>query len=467
MVLNLMSDQIKTDYLVIGSGAVGMAFVDTLLDEIPDADIVMVDRFAKPGGHWNSAYPFVTLHQPSAFYGVNSRELSQGLRDETGLNKGFGDLATGAEILAYFDSVLRQKFLTSGRVRFFPLCNYLGQGVFENQLSGNRTTAAARKIVDCTHLNTSVPSTHTPNFTVADDVRFMPLNDLPNITEAPKGYTIIGGGKTGIDAILWLLENNISPKSIRWIKSRDAWLINRKHTQPFEDFFEESIGNQANMFEAIAAATTKADMFDRLEACGYFLRLDPTVRPTMFHGATISEAELAELRRVKDVVRKGRVASIDANVITFVNGRTEPTLGHVIVDCSASAIKDNVIKPVFQGNVITPQTIRAYQPVFSASMIAWVEANVEGEASKNSLTAVVPLPDDLDTFVRMTAANLMNQALWGQNKPLRTWMRAQRLDGFSKLVTGVKPEETAKVEILNRMKTAAMPAMMKLQSFLS
>jgi hypothetical protein len=187
----------------------------------------------------------------------------------------------------------------------------------------------------------------------------------------------------------------------------------------------------------------------------------------MFHGATISEAELAELRRVKDVVRKGRVASIDANVITFVNGRTEPTLGHVIVDCSASAIKDNVIKPVFQGNVITPQTIRAYQPVFSASMIAWVEANVEGEASKNSLTAVVPLPDDLDTFVRMTAANMMNQALWGQNKPLRTWMRAQRLDGFSKLVTGVKPEETAKVEILNRMKTAAMPAMMKLQSFLS
>jgi len=409
-----MSKKIKTDYLVIGSGAVGMAFVDTLLDEKPDADIVMVDRFAKPGGHWNSAYPFVTLHQPSAFYGVNSRELSQGLRDETGLNKGFGDLATGAEILAYFDSVMRQKFLTSGRVRFFPLSNYLGEGVFEHRLSAEQTTATAQKIVDCTHLNTSVPSTHAPNFTISDDVRFMPLNDLPNITEAPKGYTIIGGGKTGIDAILWLLENNISPKSIRWIKSRDAWLINRKHTQPFPDFFEDSIGNQANMFEAIAAATSKSDMFDRLEACGYFLRLDPTVRPTMFHGATISEAELMELRRVK-----------------------------------------------------TPQTTRAYQPVFSASMIAWVEANIVGEASKNGLTGVVPLPDDLDTFIRMTAANMMNQALWGQNKPLRNWMREQRLDGFSKLVSGVKPEETMKVEILTRMKAAAMPAMMKLQSFLS
>jgi len=98
-----------------------MAFVDTLMDEMPDADIVMVDRFAKPGGHWNSAYPFVTLHQPSAFYGVNSRELSQGLLDKTGLNKGMGDLATGAEILSYFEIVMRQKFLTSGRIRF-SLC---------------------------------------------------------------------------------------------------------------------------------------------------------------------------------------------------------------------------------------------------------------------------------------------------------------------------------------------------------
>ena len=444
-----------------------MAFVDTLLDEIPDVDIVIVDRFAKPGGHWNSAYPFVTLHQPSAFYGVNSRELSQGLRDETGLNKGLGDLATGAEILSYFEAVMRQKFLTSGRVRFFPLSDYKGDGGFENRLSGQKTTATATKIVDCTHLNTTVPSTHSPNFTIGEEVRFMPLNDLPLVTDAPKGFTVVGGGKTGIDAILWLLENHVPPQNIRWIKSRDAWLINRKNTQPFPEFFEDTIGNQANMFEAIAEATSKSDMFDRLEACGYFLRLDKTVRPTMFHGATISEPELDELRRVKDIVRKGRVSSIDTDSISFVNGRTEPTLGHVIVDCSASAIKENVIKPVFQNNVITPQTVRAYQPVFSASVIAWIEAHVEGEAVKNAMSGVVPLPDDLDAFVRMTAANMMNQALWGQNKALRNWMREQRLDGFSKMVSGVTPEDTSKVEILKRMKAAAMPAMGKLQSFLN
>ena len=67
---------IETDYLVIGAGAIGMAFVDTLLSD-SDAQVVMVDRHHRPGGHWNEAYPFVRLHQPAAYYGVNSRELGQ------------------------------------------------------------------------------------------------------------------------------------------------------------------------------------------------------------------------------------------------------------------------------------------------------------------------------------------------------------------------------------------------------
>ena len=71
----------------------GMAFADTLLTDT-DARIILVDKYAKPGGHWNVAYPFVTLHQPSAFYGVNSTELSSGRIDASGLNQGLGELAS-------------------------------------------------------------------------------------------------------------------------------------------------------------------------------------------------------------------------------------------------------------------------------------------------------------------------------------------------------------------------------------
>ncbi len=55
--------QLKTDYLVIGSGAMGMAFSDSLLTET-DANLIIVDKHHQPGGHWNDAYPFVRLHQP-------------------------------------------------------------------------------------------------------------------------------------------------------------------------------------------------------------------------------------------------------------------------------------------------------------------------------------------------------------------------------------------------------------------
>ena len=106
---------IETDYLVIGAGATAMAFVDTLLSE-SDARVVMVDRYHRPGGHWNHAYPFVRLHQPSAYYGVNSRSLGSGAKDEVGLNRGLMELASGAEVLDYFDQVMNHRFLPSGRV---------------------------------------------------------------------------------------------------------------------------------------------------------------------------------------------------------------------------------------------------------------------------------------------------------------------------------------------------------------
>src|SRR3954470_594117 len=85
--------KLETDYLVIGGGATAMAFVDTLLDETDDR-IVMVDRHDHPGGHWNDAYPFVRLHQPSAYYGVGSRELGRGVKYLSGPNAGGYELAS-------------------------------------------------------------------------------------------------------------------------------------------------------------------------------------------------------------------------------------------------------------------------------------------------------------------------------------------------------------------------------------
>ena len=66
----------KTDYLIIGCGASSLSFLDTMLVET-DATFVIVDKRDAPGGHWNDAYPFVRLHQPSRYYGVASRPLGR------------------------------------------------------------------------------------------------------------------------------------------------------------------------------------------------------------------------------------------------------------------------------------------------------------------------------------------------------------------------------------------------------
>ena len=63
---------ITTDYLVIGAGAMGVAFADEVITRDKTAEVVLVDKHSQPGGHWNDAYPFVKLHQPAAYYGVNS-----------------------------------------------------------------------------------------------------------------------------------------------------------------------------------------------------------------------------------------------------------------------------------------------------------------------------------------------------------------------------------------------------------
>jgi hypothetical protein len=457
----------ETDYLIVGSGAVGMAFADILLTETK-ANIIIVDKYHKPGGHWNVAYPFVTLHQPSAFYGVSSRELSKGCIDKVGLNKGLNELASGAEVSAYFDDVMREQFLPTGRVKYFPMCEYKGDGNFESMLTGeSHHVNVAKKTVDATYLNTSVPSTHTPKFSISPKVQFMPLNDLPKVEKPPAGYVIIGGGKTGIDAILWLLENNVNPDDIRWVMPRDAWLIDRKNTQPTEEFFADAIGGQALQMEAIAQSNSIDDMFSRLESAGVFLRIDTNVEPKMFHGATVSLLELEALRRVKNIIRMGRVTNIEQDQIVLEQGTIPTSTEHLHIDCSASALTNVKIKPIFADNIITPQTVRSYQPVFSAAFIAHIEVAYPDDAAKNKICNVVPLPNTLIDWLRLTAAFMMNQHIWSQDEEIRAWLLNNRLDGFSQLVRGLKDDDIEKHAIIERLKEASMPAMGKLQQYLA
>jgi hypothetical protein len=470
---------IDTDYLIIGSGTAGLAFADTLIAE-SDAHVTIVDRHGKPGGHWNDAYGFVTLHQPSAFYGVNAMELGSGRIDAIGLNKGMFELASGAEICGYFDRVMQQRLLPSGRVAYHPMSNYLGDGEFESLLSGARTRVAIRKkLVDANYAGPRVPSTHQRRFSVADGVQVVPPNALPQLWQRmgadaaqgaaalPRRFVVLGAGKTAMDTVVWLLQSGASADAITWVMPRDAWLINRATVQPGESFFNEVFASQADQMQAFAEATSVEDLFLRLESCGALLRIFADQTSTMFHLATVAPGEVELLRTVQRVVRLGRVTAIEPGRMVLEKGTVPVESRSLFIDCTASAVEPRASQPIFQDGKIVLQMVRLPQPAFSAALTAYVEVHYADDATRNRLCATVPFPHRMADYPLAMLVHMGNQFQWGQDKALRAWTRASRLDGFGKLMAAVGPTDTDKQAILARLRDQSMAAVANLKRLLA
>ena len=468
----MSSAPLEADYVVVGAGATAMAFVDTLLGESPQASVLMVDRQHRPGGHWNDAYPFVRLHQPSEWYGVASSELSHFTKDAVGFNAGLYGLASGAQVLAYFDRVMQQRFLPSGRVRWLPMSE-LHRSVdgtlrAESLTSGASQPVVARgKLVDATHAQTAVPATHAPKYAVAEGVECIPLNRLPQTRRPYRNYTVVGSGKTGMDAVLWLLENGVDPGCIRWVMPRDAWLMNRTNFQPGIENFERSIGSNIAQMEAIAAAESIPDLFKRLEAHELLLRIDPNVEPSTYRCAVVSPNELAQLRRVHDVVRLGHLRRVESAQIVLERGSVAAEADTLYIDCSASAIVAPPSVPVFDGPRIHLLMVRTCQPLFSAALIAWVESHVADAAEQNSLCSVVPSPERPIDWLRMWQQSLVNGARWRQCAGLGGWQMACRLNAFAVYARPLKPDDSERLALLQTMGARSAAALPKLQALLA
>ncbi|MCA0215682.1 MAG: NAD(P)-binding protein [Proteobacteria bacterium] len=461
---------IETDYLIIGAGASGLAFADTLLDELPDAHITIVDRHGKPGGHWNDAYSFVSLHQPSAFYGVNSLPLGANRKDAVGTNQGYYELASGPEVSGYFNTVMNQKLLPSGRVAYHPMSDWQSEagpapgGHITSILSGARTAVTVRrKVVNAAYVSPSVPSTHTPKFTVGEGVRLVPPNALVQLWQArgdrPTQFVIVGAGKTAMDVGVWLLGCGASADAIQWVMPRDSWLINRATTQPGMEFFKHNIGGQAEQMDALSKATSVQDLFLRLEAAQQMFRIYPDQTPTMFHYATMSQGEVAQLRQITRVIRMGHLRAIEPTQMVLAQGTVPVAHGTLFIDCTASAVEPRPMQPIFQGGQIVLQLVRAPLPTFSAALTAYVEAHYPDDAVKNNLCQTVPFPNGVEGYPASVAVSMANQFKWSQDKALRQWVRNSRLDGFGKLIAEVDPADTEKLAILARFKQCAMAAM--------
>lgn len=419
------------DYLVVGAGASGLAFADTLVAE-SDADVLLVDRRAEPGGHWCDTYPFVRLHSPSQYYGVHSLPLGADRRQVGGDNDGLYEQATGAEVQDYFRRVLHNVLEPSGQVRFLGGHAYIGgagtRHVVRDLASGvEHEVRVGRSVVDARYLEGDTPATHTPSFTVAAGVPFGPLNQLPARAAHHPAYTVIGGGKTGVDACLWLLDQGVDPERIRWVRPREAWFTDRRTVQPL-DLIGDTVHSLSLAAEIIAGGADTEAMFKQFEDAGQVMRLDPTTVPTMYRGAMLSRAEADRLQSIADVVRLGRVRAIEAGRLVLDEGELAPRPDTLYVDCSSYGLPIRDPLPVFAPDRITLQYVRHLSPSFSAALIAWVEAHRPDMVEKNRLCTPHPTPSRPEHWAPMLVRTWLNSALWRAEPELAAWTDSSRLN---------------------------------------
>jgi hypothetical protein len=450
----------ETDYLVVGAGALGMAFVDSLIDHC-DADVVMVDRNDRPGGHWLKSYPFVQLHQPSRFYGVNSSPLGQDRVEPRGVDAGCYERATGAEICGYYDEIMRHRFLASGRVRFFPMWEHLGGGRCRSRITGEVTDIAVRRrLVDATYMASRVPASDPPPFRVGSDVRCVPVGELATVDEPPVGYVIVGGGKTAADAICWLLDRGADPAQLTWIRPADSWMLNRAFFQPGEPRTFESF---ALVLEAIVASSSVQEVYERLEAGGVVLRTDATIAPSMMKGATISSTEIHQLRQVENVVRLGHVERIEPFRIVLERGSMPTSTEHLHVHCAAPGLSDNPPVPIFTEDTVTLQLVTRVALTLSGALIGLLEASGRTAEEKNRLCRPTSMPHTPFDFLRAVLAGISTEMEWQEAPDLGTWLDRSRLN----LLHGLEEhgDTTAVRELQGRFFAALFPALEKMQAF--
>lgn len=404
----------ETDYLIIGAGAMGIAFADEIFHRKPNLHITIVDRRPKAGGHWNDAYPFVRLHQPAAFYGVNSLTLGNGSTD----------LSSKSEILDYYDKVIT-KFTSSGRVTFLPNHDYLGNGQVKDLQQPDRTLSFTvnKRLVDATYMNVEVPSTHAPKYKIDEGVNIVPINELEQEYNNWDKYYVIGSGKTGMDAVLYLLEKDVPADDIHWISPNQAWMFNRSALQ---------VGKVAKVVLSHAKCATKVncanDIFVEMEKEGSIMRINEDVSPAKWRCATVSPEELAALRKVKNVIEKGRVKRISQHSIQLEKGELAYTEKALFVDCSANGLSRQKEEPIFSKGKITLQPILFCQQVFSAATIARLALTRISDERKNKVVPV-PHPEYKDDWPNAMALSINNLLIVHRLFPL--WMFRSRLNFMS------------------------------------
>jgi len=339
----------EADYIIIGGGMTGTGICAELLDYRKSKTIIILDRLEKLGGHWLYAYPYVHLHNFTSYYTL------YGYRWPEHIEKDLEHRASRDEIIDYFGTI-QADFETKSNLemRFHvevPTFKAAPQGggyiVTVQDLknpSAEPVQLFARTLIDCTTSRMGSAPPHKPMIGSCPQ-NIYPNNitqmDIPRVGAAGKRVAVIGGGKTGADAVVHLVRNGVPPQSIVWVKKYDLSFGKREKPQ---DAFASAEQRAANPLCPLLLTShlkfkNGVPKFWSLEGRGGSRRLGYCVLPPdhpkndspyLNHtgGGMLDDEELTLLRQIEQVIgvvvdnsydKRGCI-TIDTNVAAYAKG---------------------------------------------------------------------------------------------------------------------------------------------------
>lgn len=178
---------------------------------------------------------------------------------------------------------------------------------------------------------------------------------------------------------------------------------------------------QARWVEAAAAAVDGGDFASRLESSGVFVRIDLTMDPRAWRGATISTREIEALRAIARVERGGYVRRICRQSLLLsrdgVGTELSTTPRQLYVDCAAPGIRPTARRPVFSRDRIVLQYVTIGIVPWSAATIGYIEATLDDDREKNRLCPVLTFEADVAGALRTAYAGMSGLAA-RERKPI-------------------------------------------------
>ncbi|MEM7639426.1 MAG: hypothetical protein AAF269_10200 [Pseudomonadota bacterium] len=414
------------DYIIIGNNMGSLAFADTLLSG-SDATIALIDDGENASQHRHPLPRVISsgLRDDSlgiASFTLNDWRATHCPREEIPSDR-------NADIQSYCAHILTEKMLPTGRVHIFEETEHLGDGRIRSKENGAiEELVAGQRIVDARRFPVSFHKPFIPNFSVAPGltvIRPVNLDAVLNLnTSEFDTFCVLGGGRAGTEMVLILLDLGVPHEKIRWVKSRDPWMLALAGKfEPAPDAHYQ-IPLFQEIMKAMAYASNPDDLCLRLEDLKIIVRTSADRVPNYFVPHLITHKDARRLQTVKHVIRKGHVHAVSEIGMVLSRGAVPMPDQSLYLDCTGPGRLGVKTGPVFRNNHITLAEIRLCDPSFSAAMIAAIELLDLSAEEKNKLC----VPVRGDRAAELFLSSLLNQHAWFHDPDLRAWLEHCRLD---------------------------------------